>query len=547
MGVTYKPSAVQSSTTSGTLPAFPNFSPDLVNQPGGQDTNISIQSWWTLFSQAFIQLQNNNQQGLINQLASASGPLGNLQAQITHEETVRAAADSALATSISTVSATLSTDISMVAASVTAEATARADADGFLQGKYTLTVTAGNVVTGMNITSSTGSGTDISTVIFQASDFLIYNGSSGVPVFEASGGIVTLGNTLVINQSASKVYIGVGTFANSNTPLYIDSAGNFSLGAGLTWNTTTLAITGTVTATSGHIGGWTIGSTTISANNAILDSAGQLSLGTSNDVVFLSATDATYRLWIGNVTASAAAFSVTKTGHIFAGNPAGNNLSYDGTNLTVVTTGGTIMSTAAGAITFGGNPASQPYFEFFFGTIPTSTALLQFFDAAGVQHSEWGKLYFQAPQGSSSAPGLSFFGASNTGINATSGSELDCIVGGVVVGAFTSTGIQSPIGQTTAAPGTFTTLRAGSGLVGTPGIAFSSDPSTGIWLNAAGDMRFSCGGSTQFIVRSSGTPKIVCLQPLQLANAFTGGAPTPNGYVTVLDDGGNTIQLAGFM
>lgn len=75
---------------------------------------------------------------------------------------------------------------------------------------------------------------------------------------------------------------------------------------------------GVVTATSGTIGGWTLSSTTLTGGSATLDSAGVLTLGTSNDVVIASAADATYRLWIGNATAASAPFRVTKAGVLTA-------------------------------------------------------------------------------------------------------------------------------------------------------------------------------------------------------------------------------------
>jgi hypothetical protein len=75
---------------------------------------------------------------------------------------------------------------------------------------------------------------------------------------------------------------------------------------------------GTLSAPTGNIGGWTINSTTLVGGNATLDSTGQLILGTVNDVVVLSAADATYRIWIGNATAAGAAFNVTKAGAMSA-------------------------------------------------------------------------------------------------------------------------------------------------------------------------------------------------------------------------------------
>lgn len=165
----------------------------------------------------------------------------------------------------------------VIATAISSEALARATADGNLAGKYTLTVAAGNVVTGMNITSSTGGGTNISQVIFNATDFLIYNGVSGQPMFAVSGGLVTLGQTFVVDYTNQKVYIGVGTYNNSNTAFYLDSNGKFSLGSGLHFDGTNLSISGSISSSSGAIGGFAIGATTLSAGSGfqhvLLDSA----------------------------------------------------------------------------------------------------------------------------------------------------------------------------------------------------------------------------------------------------------------------------------
>ena len=103
----------------------------------------------------------------------------------------------------------------------------------------------------------------------------------------------------------------------------------------MTWNGTTLAVTGTLTATAGTIGGFSIGATTITGSNLVLDSAGQrISLGTSNDIVILDADDATYRLWIGNATASSATFSVTKAGAVSATSGTVGGFTLGATTLT---------------------------------------------------------------------------------------------------------------------------------------------------------------------------------------------------------------------
>lgn len=201
------------------------------------------------------------------------------------------------------------------AAAVATEAVARVTADGFLSGKYTLTVAAGNVVTGMNITSQSGPGTNISDVTFVADNFKIITATGGSKqLFSVTTATVKLGNVLVVDLANSRIYIGTGVWGNAATPFFVDSGANFSLGDKLTWNGSVLNVSGTVVATAGSIGGWDINASTISKNNAILDSAGQLVLGTSNDVVYISATDGTYRLWIGNVSSGSAAFKVTKAG-----------------------------------------------------------------------------------------------------------------------------------------------------------------------------------------------------------------------------------------
>lgn len=205
-------------------------------------------------------------------------------------------------------------------AGVADERSARVTADGFLEGKYTLTVVAGNVVTGMNITSASGPGTNVSQVTFQADRFLIYSGSTNKTMFVADAiqDKVRIASVLTIDNATTSVYIkttvGAGSYNSAGTPWFVDSTGRMSLGTGLTFDGSNLSVSGSVTASSGTIGGWTLSSTTLSRNNAILDSAGQLVLGTTNDVVYLSATDATYRIWIGNATAGSAAFRVTKAG-----------------------------------------------------------------------------------------------------------------------------------------------------------------------------------------------------------------------------------------
>lgn len=76
---------------------------------------------------------------------------------------------------------------------------------------------------------------------------------------------------------------------------------------------------GVLTATSGTVGGWTLGSTTLTGTGLILDAANQkITAGTGNDIVTMDASDATHRLAIGHATMSSAPFRVTKEGAVTA-------------------------------------------------------------------------------------------------------------------------------------------------------------------------------------------------------------------------------------
>ena len=94
------------------------------------------------------------------------------------------------------------------------------------------------------------------------------------------------------------------------------SIGN-SAGNKLTWNGTTLSITGSITATTGTIGGWTIGATTITGGSVTLDSTGNIRAG---QTAYNTGTG----FWLG-VDSGTPKFSV--------GNSSGSNLTWNGTTL----------------------------------------------------------------------------------------------------------------------------------------------------------------------------------------------------------------------
>ncbi|MCW5548880.1 MAG: DUF1983 domain-containing protein [Opitutaceae bacterium] len=146
--------------------------------------------------------------------ASVDTPVTGLLARVTTIESAYVDAGEAYAEAINAITAELAGPAGSIYASVQAEATARATADGNLEGKYTLTVAAGDVVTGMNITSASGPGTPVSEVKFQANKFQIWNGSAGIPVFDLSGSnirlaanVAILGN-LDVGAGINRAFIG---------------------------------------------------------------------------------------------------------------------------------------------------------------------------------------------------------------------------------------------------------------------------------------------------------------------------------------------------
>lgn len=64
--------------------------------------------------------------------------------------------------------------------------------------------------------------------------------------------LTLIGNTVLSSSDPGKIYLGVGEYSNTNTPFYVDSASQFSLGNKLTWDNSTLTITGNVNITGGN-------------------------------------------------------------------------------------------------------------------------------------------------------------------------------------------------------------------------------------------------------------------------------------------------------
>lgn len=61
------------------------------------------------------------------------------------------------------------------------------------------------------------------------------------------------GNTILSQTDDSKIYLGVGVYNNTNTPFYVDSDSQFSLGNKLTWDGSSLTVSGNINITGGNV------------------------------------------------------------------------------------------------------------------------------------------------------------------------------------------------------------------------------------------------------------------------------------------------------
>lgn len=179
------------------------------------------------------------------------------------------------------------------------------------------------------------------------------------------------GSMAGLSFNSSSIYTGTGQFNNANTPFYADNAGKFSLKDKLSWDGTNLNIngsgtfsgtvsatsgsfTGTITtsnltATGGTVGGFTATATTLTGGSLVFANTGNITAGTTNNVIRISADDATYRLWIGNATAASAPFRVSSAGALTAISGTVGGFTLASTTIT----GGSLILTNTGNITAG--------------------------------------------------------------------------------------------------------------------------------------------------------------------------------------------------
>lgn len=207
-------------------------------------------------------------------------------------------------------------------------------------------------------------------------EFMYWNGTNLYLTgsVNATGGKFTGNVQLAIptgGTTSGMLYAGANP--TSGARVRFSSEGIFAYNSTSTNSTTGLTFSlqqsnGQIDARAGTVGGWTLATTGLSSSNTKIENTGVITLGdttgTLNSIITLSASDPTFRLWIGSQTASNAAFRVTKEGVLYAsGAIISGNSTFSGT-LSVssaLSDGGTIgdvKSTASSASTAAANAAT---------------------------------------------------------------------------------------------------------------------------------------------------------------------------------------------
>jgi hypothetical protein len=151
----------------------------------------------------------------------------------------------------------------------------------------------------------------------------------------SNGDAITGGSIAGVTIAPTKIHIGTGTFGNANTSFYVDNAGQFSLKDKLSWNGTTLSITGDINISGGD-------AATKISNAALSGSNAQSTANTA-------ASSAAAAQSTANTAVSAAAFALinANTASIFT-DSTGKIVKTPTTNTTGLFLGSTNMGYYSG-------------------------------------------------------------------------------------------------------------------------------------------------------------------------------------------------------
>jgi hypothetical protein len=149
--------------------------------------------------------------------------------------------------------------------------------------------------------------------------FMYWNGSD----LYTTGKINATGGSFTGDVKLNGGTLFAGASPDTGQRVRLNSSGIFAYSAsstGTNFQTFSLDTAGYLNSTSGLIGGWNLGATTLSAGSVVLDSAGQISVGSApSNSVYLSSTG-NYRMWAGSQspTDAAAKFKIGSDGTLYA-------------------------------------------------------------------------------------------------------------------------------------------------------------------------------------------------------------------------------------
>jgi hypothetical protein len=147
-------------------------------------------------------------------------------------------------------------------------------------------------------------------------EFMYWNGTN----LYLTGNINATGGNFTGNVKLNGGTLFAGASPDSGQRVRLNSSGVFAYNSAGT-QTFSLDTAGYLNSTSGLIGGWNLGATTLSNNGVVLDSAnGQISVGSApSNSVYLSSTG-NYRIWAGSQspTDAAAKFKIGSDGTLYA-------------------------------------------------------------------------------------------------------------------------------------------------------------------------------------------------------------------------------------
>lgn len=169
------------------------------------------------------------------------------------------------------------------------------------------------------------------------------------------------GNTVI--STNSKIYLGTGEYANTNTPFYVDDTSKFSLGNKLTWDGSTLTITGNVNITGGN--------TLTLINNAESNASNAYSVAISANAIAVSAQNTADDAYSEAITRIAPGELEARINDSVT-NISGGKITTGSINANLITagtlsgdriTGGTIIGTTVSAGTISGSAILGGYID----------------------------------------------------------------------------------------------------------------------------------------------------------------------------------------